>query len=166
MISLAAHFPLYIETWQVNLAGNSFGLEGAKPLADALRANTSLASCNVLGNDMDIATAKLLVEAVKEKNISLCGIQPDQTSAGFRYKNLKPPDAVLLASDLSKAGLSGALTHLDLGGNSMGSEGAKALAAALKMSDMCTLKKLNADSSSFNHPDLVAACSQSLNDKS
>ena len=50
------------------------------------------------------------------------------------------------------------LTHLDLGGNELGSEGAKALAAALKMNEACTLKKLNADSSSYNHPDLVAAC--------
>ena len=50
------------------------------------------------------------------------------------------------------------LTHLDLGGNKLGSEGAKALAAALKMSRICKLKKLNADDSSYDHPDLVAAC--------
>ena len=62
------------------------------------------------------------------------------------------------AKALVPALVRGSLTHLDLGGNELGSEGAKALAAALKMNEACTLKKLNADSSSYNHPDLVAAC--------
>ena len=66
---------------------------------------------------MDVATAKLLVEAVKGRDISLCGIQPDQTSADYRAKRLESGDAVLLASgdavllasDLSKAGVSASL---------------------------------------------------------
>ena len=64
---------------------------------------------------MDVAAAKLLVEAVKGRDISLCGIQPDQTTADFsgsgkpNFERLKPPDAVvLLVSDPSKAGVSGA----------------------------------------------------------
>ena len=42
---LAAHFPLCIETWQVNLADNSIGYgstEGVKALANALSVNASL----------------------------------------------------------------------------------------------------------------------------
>ena len=67
MISLAAHFPLYIETWQVNLAGNSFGLEGAKPLADALRANTSVSRLDARLSRLDDEGKAILREAVKEK---------------------------------------------------------------------------------------------------
>ena len=73
-------------------------------------ASTALKSCNVLKNEMDIATAEMLVKAVKDKDISLCGITPDQTEASFRRQSLGPGDAVLLASDLSKAGVSTALT--------------------------------------------------------
>ncbi len=60
---------------QLDLSSNSIDAEGAKPLADALRANGELTSCNVLNNNMDVAAANLLVEAVKDKNISLCGIR-------------------------------------------------------------------------------------------
>ena len=62
----------------------------------------SLTSCHVLKNDMDVSAAKLLVEAVKDKDISLCGITSDQASANFYRQGLKPADALLLASDLSK----------------------------------------------------------------
>ena len=55
---------------------------------------------------MDVAAAQLLVEAVKGKDVALAGIQCDQTSADFYDHGLKPPDAVLLASDLSKADVS------------------------------------------------------------
>ena len=50
------------------------------------------------------------------------------------------------------------LTHINLDGNKIGSKGAVALAAAIKESSTCMLKKLNADTSSYKHPDLVAAC--------
>ena len=54
--------------------------------------------------------------------------------------------------------VSGSLTQLDLDGNNLGAEGAKALASALRNSEGCKLKKLNADMSSYRDPDLVAAC--------
>ena len=54
--------------------------------------------------------------------------------------------------------VSASLTQLDLGGNNLGAEGAKALASALRNSEGCKLKKLNADVSSYKDPDLVAAC--------
>ena len=98
----------------------------------------SLTCCNVLENEMDEATARLLVEAVKDKNISLCGIKSDWTEANFRRRGLKLPDAILLASDLSKADVSGSLTSLDLQQNNIGAEGAKALADALRVNGSLT----------------------------
>ena len=49
---------------------------------------------------------------LKAKDISLAGIAPDQTTADFRRCFLTSPDAVLLASDLSKAGVSASLTSV------------------------------------------------------
>jgi hypothetical protein len=56
----------------------------------------------------------MLAEVAKQKGISLCGIQRDQTTAIYLFynQNLKPPDAILLASDLSQAVVSGALTQV------------------------------------------------------
>jgi len=94
------------ELTKIDLSFNEFGPEGAAALAPALAANAELTVANVLNNNLDIESAKLLVNAVKEKDISLCGIQRDQTEANFMYQRLQPPDAVLLASDMSKAGVS------------------------------------------------------------
>ena len=115
----------------MNLRGNSIGAEGAKQLAEALRVNTALTFCNVLKNRMDVASAQLLVESVKGKEVSLAGIKSDQTVAHFAGNGLGEADAVLLASDLSKAGVSGALTRLDVSFNSMKSEGVKLLREAV-----------------------------------
>ena len=46
----------------------------------------------------------MLVDIAKEKQISLCGITPDQTEADFSGKFLRPIDAILIASDLSVRG--------------------------------------------------------------
>ena len=54
----------------------------------------------------------MLAEVAKQKGISLCGIQRDQTTADFSNWNLEPPDAILLASDLSQAGVTGSLTEM------------------------------------------------------
>ena len=119
MISLAAHFPLCIETWQVNLAENYIGIgstDGVKALANALSVNASLTSCNVRLNQLDVESAELLVKAVEGKDVSLCGITPSQTTADFGRlgEPLKhgPGDAVLLASDLSKSGVTASMTYL------------------------------------------------------
>ena len=72
----------------------------------------SLTKCKLLQNSFDMDAAKLLVEAVEGKDVSLAGIEPNETNAYFRNKGLRPPDAVLLASDLSKPGVSGSLTNL------------------------------------------------------
>ena len=92
----------------------------------------SLTVANVLKNNLDIESAKLLVDAVKDKDVSLCGIQRNQTTADFSARSLKPPDAVLLASDLSKAGVSASLTALDVRYNTLSNEGEALLQQAVQ----------------------------------
>ena len=98
----------------LSMHSNKIGAVGGVAIADALRVNASLTSCNVLKNNLDVPAAKALVEAVKDKDVSLCGIRPDETSTGSRFvaEDLKPPDAILLASDLSKAGVSASMTEV------------------------------------------------------
>jgi len=94
------------------VSSNDIRVEGAKAFSEALCVNASLTSCNVLRNNMGVTAAVSLVDTVKDRDISLCGIQPDQKKADFRYKGLQPADAILLASDLSKAGVSASLTQV------------------------------------------------------
>eukprot|EP00900_Chrysochromulina_parva_P008724 jgi/Chrpa1/17853/Chrysochromulina_OHIO_Genome00008565-RA len=84
--------------------------EGPKAIAEALLVNGALTVTNLLQNNLDVESAKMLAEVAKQKGISLCGIQRDQTTADFRNKSLKLPDVILLASDLSQAVVTGALT--------------------------------------------------------
>ncbi|KOO24107.1 hypothetical protein Ctob_001633, partial [Chrysochromulina tobinii] len=79
----------------INLSGNQLWAAGAKHVAKMLGVNGALTS------------AKMLAKVAKQKGISLCGIQRDQTTADFSHKNLKPPDAILLASDLSQTVVTG-----------------------------------------------------------
>ena len=72
----------------------------------------------------------MLAEVAKQKGISLCGIQRHQTTADFSNQNLKPPDTILLASDLSQAVVTGSLTSVDLRGNQLRDEGWGAIFAA------------------------------------
>ena len=94
-----------------------FANQGLGP-ADAILISSdlvtgSLTVANLLGNRLDAESAKILAVVAKQKGISLCGIQRDQTTADFRYKDLNPPDAILLASDLSQAGVTGSLTKIE-----------------------------------------------------
>ena len=108
---------------QLDLSGNhlcgineygqgTYTAEGITAIADALRVNGGLTVTNLLGNQLDAESAKMLAEVAKQKGISLCGIRRDQTTADFSKQNLKPPDAILLASDLSQAVVTGALTEV------------------------------------------------------
>jgi Ran GTPase-activating protein (RanGAP) involved in mRNA processing and transport len=82
---------------------------------------------DLLYNKLDAEAAKMLAEVAKQKGISLCGIQRDQTTADFSHKRfepadkqrIEPPDAILLASDLSQAVVTGGLTSIDLSGNQL-----------------------------------------------
>jgi hypothetical protein len=100
----------------------TYTAEGITAIADALRVNGALTVTNLLGNQLDAESAKMLAEVAKQEGISLCGIQRDQTTADFSNQYLEPPDAILLASDLSQAVVTGALTVCVLWGN-MGPEG-------------------------------------------
>jgi len=121
---------------KLNLSGVTGGQ--AWLVADLLASSSSLTVTNLFGNQFDIESSKLLVEAVADKDISLCGIEADTTSIDFSKSGLKSPEAMLLASDLSKAGVSGSLTELNLQYNELGEEGAKVMADALHGNDSLT----------------------------
>jgi hypothetical protein len=101
---------------------------GVQLIAEALRTSVTgaLTVTNLLRNELDAESAKMLVQVAKQKGISLCGIQRDQTTADFFNWDLKPPDAILLASDLSQAVVTGALTECNLRNNSSMGEEAQA----------------------------------------
>ena len=96
-----------------SLSHNILGAEGAAALAPALAANGSLTVTNLLRNELDAESAKMLAEVAKLKGISLCGIQRNQTTANFSKQGLHSPDAILLASDLSQAVVTGSLTKME-----------------------------------------------------
>jgi hypothetical protein len=105
---------------ELDLSGyNIVRAAGAKHVANMLGVNGGLTVTNLLQNNLDVESAKMLAEVAKQKGISLCGIRRDQTTADFRYESLKPPDAILLASDLSQAVVTGGLTSLDLSNNAL-----------------------------------------------
>jgi hypothetical protein len=93
--------------------GNIGGSAGAKHVAKMLRVNGGLTVIDLLYNKIDKESAKMLAEVAKQKGISLCGIRPDQTIADFSEQNLRPPDAILLASDLSQAVVTGRLSKIE-----------------------------------------------------
>jgi hypothetical protein len=125
---------------------------GIKELAAALGANGALTVTNLLGNQLDEESAKMLAEVAKQKGISLCGIRRDQTTADYKF--LKPPDAILLASDLSQAVVTGGLTSLDLsrtqlcgldrdGRGTYNANGVTAIADALRVNGALTALNLS-----------------------
>ena len=96
-----------------NLTHYGMDMTGIKELAAALGVNSSLTVTNLLGNaNANAESAKMLAEVAKQKGISLCGILRDQTTADFSKQKLKLPDAILLASDLSHAIVTGALMEV------------------------------------------------------
>ena len=102
---------------ELDLKEKRLGVEGGMVVAGLLPVMGSLTVANLLGNGLDEESTKMLAEVAKQKGISLCGIRRDQTTADFSYQKLKPPDAILLASDLSRAGVTGSLTSLNLASN-------------------------------------------------
>ena len=74
----------------------------------------------------------MLAKIGTEKGIMVSGIKRDQTTADFSNQNLKPRYAILLASDLSQAVVTGALTECDLRANNMGEEGKSSIRNAVQ----------------------------------
>jgi hypothetical protein len=97
----------------LNFERNHFGPIGANAVAAMVAVTGGLTVANLLGNQLDVESAKMLAEVTKQKCISLCGIQRDQATADFCDKRLQPPDAILLASDLSQAVVTGGLTKIE-----------------------------------------------------
>ena len=128
--------------WEGDQHG-TYTAEGITAIADALRANRSLTMANLLGKKLDAESANMLAEVAKQKGISLCGIRRDQTTANFFGDGLLLPDAILLASDLSQAVVTGGLTSINLSGNHLTNYGTdmtgiKELAAALGVNGALT----------------------------
>ena len=104
---------------ELDLKEKRLGVEGGMVVAGLLPVMGSLRVTNLLRNELFAESAKMLSEVAKQKGISLCGIHRDQTTADFSRQNLKPPEAILLASDLSQAGVTGSLTSLNLSSNNL-----------------------------------------------
>ena len=129
----------------MDASSENIGPAGVKLIAEALRTSVTggLTVANLMRNHLDVESAKMLAEVAKQKGISLCGIQRDQTTANFLYKGLEPPDAILLGSDLSQAIVTGALTDLYIWSNSIKDEGITAICNAVQGNKESKLAKLN-----------------------
>ena len=110
--------------------------QGARQLVSRV-----LTDCSLIKNNLDIESATMLAKIGTEKGIMLSGIKRDQTEANLSSRGLQSADGILIASDLR---VSPVLTNLNLYNNSIGSEGAKALAAALS-SGSAVLTRLNVE---------------------
>ena len=124
----------------LDLSGKKLGGASAIVIASLISVNGGLTVANLLRNKLDAESAKMVA---KQKGISLCGIRRDQTTADFRYMDLQPPDAILLASDLSQAGVTGVLTALDLSSNYLKDEGVSAVCEAIQSNKETKLASLN-----------------------
>jgi Ran GTPase-activating protein (RanGAP) involved in mRNA processing and transport len=138
----------------LDVAAESISPAGVKLIAEALHTSVTgaLTVTNLLGNRLDAESAKLLAEVAKQKGISLCGIQRDKTTADFSRQNYKLPNAILLASDLSQAVVTGALTKLWLAENKLEEEGTKAICEALEQNT--TLKVLYISGDRYGHSNI------------
>jgi hypothetical protein len=139
----------------LNMAINSIGPVGAKSVAAMVAVTGALTVTNLLRNQLDVESAKMLAEVAKQKGISLCGIQRNQTTADFSKQRLQPPDAILLASDLSQAVVTGGLTMANLLRNRLDAESAKMLAEVAKQKgvSLCGIRR-DQTTANFSNQDL------------
>jgi Ran GTPase-activating protein (RanGAP) involved in mRNA processing and transport len=124
---------------KLELCGNRIGGEGAIAIAEALKVNAVLKNCNLLKSSLDVKSATMLAKIGTEKGIMLSGMKRDQTRANFEGQGLQAADAILIGSDLKFMAV---LTELELGGNKIGDEGAKAIAEALSVNAVVTTLEL------------------------
>ena len=101
------------------------------------------AKVDALKKGLNIESATMLAKIGTEKGIMVSGIKRDQTTADFSNQNLEPPDAILLASDLSQAVVTGGLTALDLSHNCLKDEGVSAVCKAIQSNKDTKLASLN-----------------------
>jgi ankyrin repeat protein len=119
------------------------------------------AKVDALKKGLNIESATMLAKIGTEKGIMVSGIKCDQTTADFSNQNLNPPDAILLASDLSQAVVTGALTSINLSKNRLTNfggdmTGIKELAAALGVNGGLTALDLSFNN--LNDDSVSAVC--------
>jgi hypothetical protein len=123
----------------LDLEGRMIGPEGAMLIGIVIPLNAVLKNCNLLNNSLNVESATMLTKIGAEKGIMLSGMTREQTYSDFSSQNLRPADAILIASDLKFMAV---LTTLRLDANKIGAEGAKAIAEALKVNAALTTLSL------------------------
>jgi hypothetical protein len=114
---------------KLNLSNRGLHVPAAMLVASLIPATSVLKNCNLLKNRFDVELAEKLAKMGMEKGIMLSGMTRDQREADFSFLSLQAAGAILIASDLQFMAV---LTTLNLGGNSIRVEGAKAIADSLK----------------------------------
>ena len=113
----------------MNLEGNRLGPDGAKALAPSLRDNASITECNLRGNGLGAEGWIAIFTALRDSKVSRITKWDLSSQIGIS-DSIKP-----LAEYIS---VSASLTSINLMGNYVGPEGAKALAPALRDSPSMT----------------------------
>jgi hypothetical protein len=116
---------------EVDLSGLGLDGDDAVILASELPDKGAISSMNLLKNAIPAEQAYELVKIMqsKEKLITLCGLSGNEATLDFSNQALGPKDAVRIANDISDMG---ALVKFDISDSTIGAEGSKAIAEALK----------------------------------
>ena len=125
-----------------NLVNKGFGVSGALVVSELFKLSAVLKHCNLLHNNLDVQSAKMLAKVGMEKGIMLSGMKHDQTKADFRSLKLRlePDDGILIGSDLKSMEM---LTMIDLRFNLIGTAGATAIVDALSSARLVLLTSLD-----------------------
>jgi hypothetical protein len=92
------------EVTELDLRGKGLGPVEAHVIGSLVAVSTSLTVIDLRFNQLDNESATMLATIAKEKNISLCGITPEQTTAdlhGRPTNMMGSADAILLTADLA-----------------------------------------------------------------
>jgi hypothetical protein len=102
-----------------------------KGFSPGLGANGALVTANLLNNRIGVEQAQKLVAVLKEHPTlkSLCGNKGDETELDMSGKQMGADGAIMLVPEIAA---NGTMTFLNLSDNSLGTEGAKYVAEAIK----------------------------------
>ena len=116
--------------------------EGFTAIVNALKVTPSVTSVDVLFNQLDVDSADLLLKVKVEKpNLrTLCGLTHEETELDLGRKSLGPGDAKLLAPEIS---VIPSVTEVLVGGNELGDAGATILCDALRESTVTKVHELD-----------------------
>jgi Ran GTPase-activating protein (RanGAP) involved in mRNA processing and transport len=115
-----------------NLSSGGSDMSGVIALANAIPDMRALSSANLLRNNIGIKQAKALAAILKEHPTlkSLCGNKGDETELDMSGKNMCAEGVIMLVPEIID---NGAMTSLNLAENYMGADGAKHIAATIKV---------------------------------